>query len=62
MVLNEPNRSFSFGFVIPLLDFTVNSDINWIKPLSEIDQELYKKYNLSKEEILLIEEKVKPVV
>ena len=51
MVLNEPNRSFTFGFVIPLLDFTVNSDINWAKSLSEIDQQLFSKYNLSQNEI-----------
>jgi hypothetical protein len=51
MVLNEPNRSFSFGFVIPLLDFTVNSDIDWSKSLSEIDQQLFSKYNLSQNEI-----------
>ena len=58
MVLNEPNRSFSFGFVIPLLDFTVKSDIDWTKSISEIDQQLYKKYQLSKREISFIEEKV----
>ena len=51
MVLNEPNRSFTFGFVIPLLDFTVNSDIDWSKSLSEIDQQLFSKYNLSQNEI-----------
>jgi superfamily II DNA or RNA helicase len=61
MVLNEPNRSFSFGFVIPLLDFTTNSDVDWSKSISEIDQQLYKKYNLSKEEIAFIEEKVQPM-
>jgi len=61
MVLNEPNRSFSFGFVIPLLDFTINSDIDWSKTISEIDQQLYKKYKLSEEEIAFIEEKVQPM-
>jgi hypothetical protein len=54
MVLNEPNRSFSFGFVIPLLDFTVNSDIDWSKSSSEIDQQLYSKYKFSQEEIYII--------
>jgi superfamily II DNA or RNA helicase len=49
MVLNEPNRSFSFGFVIPLLDFTSKSDIDWSKSIVEIDQQLYAKYNLSQE-------------
>ena len=51
MVLNEPNRSFSFGFVIPLLDFRVNSDIDWSKPISELDQQLYSKFNFSLKEI-----------
>lgn len=61
MVLNEPNRSFSFGFVIPLLDFTANSDIVWTKSISEIDKQLYKKYGLSKEEIAFIEDNVQPM-
>lgn len=39
-------------------DFTENSDIDWSKSISEIDQQLYKKYGLSKEEIDFIEEKV----
>lgn len=51
MVLNEPNRSFTFGFVIPLLDFTINSDIDWSKSNSEIDQQLFSKYKLSQNEI-----------
>ena len=51
MVLNEPNRSFSFGFVIPLLDFTDNSDIDWSKSIIEIDKQLYAKFNFSQSEI-----------
>ena len=51
MILNEPNRSFSFGFVIPLLDFTVNSDIDWLKSISDIDKQLYSKFNFSRKEI-----------
>jgi len=54
MVLNEPNRSFSFGFVIPLLDFTISSDVNWSKPISEIDKQLFSKYNFSQKEIDVI--------
>lgn len=46
---------------VPLQDFTQNSDIDWSKSISEIDQQLYKKYNLSKEEIAFIEEKVQPM-
>jgi len=59
MVLNEPNRSFSFGFIIPLLDFTVNSGIDWSKSITKIDKQLYKKYGLDKKEIEFIETHVK---
>lgn len=46
---------------VPLQDFTNNSDIDWSKSISEIDKQLYKKYNLSQEEIDFIETKVKPM-
>lgn len=44
---------------VPLQDFTENSDIDWSKSIPEIDQQLYKKYGLSQEEIDFIESKVK---
>ncbi len=44
---------------IPLQDFSPKSDIDWSKSISEIDKQLYKKYNLSKEEIDFIETHVK---
>lgn len=44
---------------VPLQDFTDKSDIDWSKSIYEIDQQLYKKYNLSKEEIEFIETHVK---
>ena len=43
---------------VPLQDFTPESDIDWSKSISEIDQQLYRKYNLTKEEIDFIETKV----
>ncbi len=46
---------------IPLQDFTEKSDIDWSKSISEIDQQLYKKYNLSNEEITFIEDNVQPM-
>ena len=46
---------------VPLEDFTKNSDIDWSKSISDIDQQLYKKYQLSVEEITFIEEKVQPM-
>lgn len=44
---------------IPLQDFTGNSDIDWNKPIPEIDQQLYVKYGLSQDEIDFIETNVK---
>lgn len=45
--------------LVPLQDFTANSDIDWTKSIPEIDQYLYKKYNLSPEETDFIETHVK---
>lgn len=44
---------------VPLQDFTHSSDIDWSTSIAEIDKQLYKKYNLSNEEIDFIETKVK---
>ena len=44
---------------IPLQDFTSGSDVDWSKPVSEIDQQLYTKYGLDDEEINFIESHVK---
>ncbi|EGO5824151.1 Eco57I restriction-modification methylase domain-containing protein [Enterococcus faecalis] len=44
---------------IPLEDFSSNSDINWTRTISEIDQQLYRKYGFSQVEIDFVEEKVK---
>lgn len=46
---------------IPLQDFTTNSDIDWSKPIPEIDKQLYEKYNLDHEEIEYIESMIKPI-
>jgi len=46
---------------VPLQDFTINSDIDWSKSISDIDKQLYKKYQLSEEEITFIEDKVQPM-
>jgi len=47
---------------VPLQDFTNKSDIDWSKSISEIDKQLYKKYELDKKEIDFIEIHVKPMV
>lgn len=44
---------------VPLQDFTPASDIDWSQSVANIDKQLYKKYNLSKEEIDFIERNVK---
>ena len=44
---------------VPQQDFTSSSSIDWSKSIPEIDQQLYKKYGLSQEEIDFIESKVK---
>lgn len=43
---------------VPIQDFSFNSDIDWTKSIFEIDQQLYKKYNFSDDEINFIEKKV----
>lgn len=44
---------------VPVQDFTSSSDIDWSKSLSDIEQQLYKKYCLSDDEIVLIESQIK---
>ena len=44
---------------VPLQNFTSASDIDWSKPIAEIDKQLYKKYGLNNVEINFIETHVK---
>lgn len=44
---------------VPVQDFLNNSDVDWSKSISEINQQLYKKYNLNENEIKFIESRVK---
>lgn len=46
---------------VPLQEFTSSSDIDWSKPIPQIDQQLYAKYGLDPGEIAFIEAKVKPM-
>ena len=51
---------FTSGWLpCPLQDFTTDSDIDWSKPISEIDRQLYAKYDLDEKEIAFIESHVK---
>lgn len=47
---------------VPLQDFTSASDIDWSQSIHNIDLQLYRKYNLSKEEVDFIETNVKEMV
>lgn len=47
-----------FAFV-PDQDFSSSSDIDWSQSISNIDQQLYKKYKLTDEEIDYIEKTIK---
>ncbi|WP_205618749.1 Eco57I restriction-modification methylase domain-containing protein [Thomasclavelia saccharogumia] len=59
-VVSQDVTREKFRFV-PMQNFTDNSDIDWDKPISNIDEQLFKKYNLSEDEISFIEEKIKSV-
>ena len=56
--MNISRNNFRF---VPLQNFTDKSDIDWEKSVPEIDQQLYAKYNLTKEEIAFIESMIKPM-
>ena len=59
--VTQNNKTKDVWSKIPLQDFTEKSDVDWSKSISDIDQQLYEKYQLSKEEITFIEEKVQPM-
>lgn len=46
---------------IPIQDFTDSSDIDWSQSIEGIDRQLYKRYDLSKNEIDFIETNVQPM-
>lgn len=53
---HNPKATWTF---VPNQDFKPNSDIDWSQSIENIDQQLYKKYNLSQDEIDFIESKVR---
>ena len=55
--ITQDNKKSTWANV-PMQDFSENSDIDWSKSIHEIDLQLYKKYNLSNEEIQFIESRV----
>lgn len=56
--VTQGNKPETWEFV-PLQDFTSKSDIDWSKSIAQIDQQLYRKYGLTDEEINFIETHVK---
>ncbi|MDP4274259.1 MAG: Eco57I restriction-modification methylase domain-containing protein [Bacteroidota bacterium] len=46
---------------VPLQDFTSSSNIDWSKPVADIDRQLYAKYGLTDEEVAFIESMIKPM-
>ena len=44
---------------VPLQNFTAQADIDWSKPISDIDHQLYAKYGLDEKEVAFIESHVK---
>ena len=44
---------------VPDQDFSDRSDINWNDTIEDIDKQLYKKYNLTNDEIEYIEKNVR---
>ena len=52
--VTQDNKKGTWRYV-PLQDFTPASDIDWSQSIRNIDQQLYKKYGLTKEEIDFIE-------
>lgn len=53
---NGTRKTYRF---VPLQSFTSDLDIDWSQSIAEINQQLYRKYKLSEEEIIFIEENIK---
>ena len=52
---NNPRETWKY---VPMQNFTNKSDINWGLSISEIDDQLFKKYSLTNDEILFIQNNV----
>jgi site-specific DNA-methyltransferase (adenine-specific) len=61
LIKNTQHATSKVYKFVPLQDFSSNSDIDWDKPIPEIDKQLYKKYNLTQEEIDFIESMIRPM-
>lgn len=61
ILIVSPDVSQKTFSLVPMQNFTENSDINWSQSIADIDRQLYKKYELSDEEIDFIEKMIKPM-
>ncbi len=60
MKVTQDNNKEVWKYV-PLQDFSEKSEMDWSKSISEIDQQLFAKYKLMKNEIEFIEKMIKPM-
>lgn len=60
-IRKNKNMTRETYYSVPIQDFTNKSDIDWDKSILDIDGQLYKKYNLSQDEIAFIETMIKPM-
>lgn len=56
--VTQGNKNLKVWSNVALQDFSEKSDIDWSLSVEEIDQQLYKKYKLTQDEINFVEEKV----
>lgn len=61
ILIVSPDVSQKTFSLVPIQDFTENSDIDWNQSIEEIDRQLYKKYELEQPEIDFIEKMIKPM-
>lgn len=57
----QDNTRDVFQFV-PQQDLSSSSDIDWTQSIDNINEQLYRKYKLSKEEIIFIEKMINPML
>lgn len=60
-ILKTTQHSTGTYHLIPLLDFTENSEINWKESYKNIESNIYLKYGLDSEEIDFIQNKIREV-
>lgn len=61
VLVNEECPEVTHWMRIDRVNLSTAHDIDWSKSVEEIDQQLYKKYGLSQDEIDFIERTIKPM-